>query len=1235
MDDLTCYIPTDRLHAMARGQTLPEFTHGAALFADISGFTSLTEQLVQELGPQRGPEEITRNINAVFESLITELDQYQGSVLIFGGDALTCWFDGDHGLRAVACALKMQTRMQAFAAMRSPSGKDISLGMKVAIAVGGVHRFLIGDPSLQLFDVLAGRTVDRLSQCEHHASRGEVVVDGETADLLGEAVHIRLWRADDEADQGNLPARYGVVSELRVDVVPNPWPDLPEGGLDREALRPWMLPPVYERLSSGGGEFLAEIRPALPMFLHFSGIDFDGDPNAHAKLDIFIRQVTRVLANYESSVLSVLMGDKGSHLYTAFGAPVAHEDEAARAAAAALELRAMTLKLGFIDEIRIGIGHGWLFAGASGGETRRTYVTMGSEVNLAARLMQAAGPGEILIANRVRASLGKVFVGADLTPIKVKGRADLIPVALLEGLHERQSIRLNEPRYALPMVGRAAELDLVKEKLELALTERGQVVGITGEAGVGKSRLVAEVIHLVNTHNLLIYGGECEAYGTNTNYLVWRKIWQNLFGIVASDSLEAQIQRLEQVLDEINPSLKPRIPLLGSVLNLAIPDNELTQAFEAKLRKTSLESLLSDCLRGLAGKNPLVFVLEDAHWLDDLSNELLTVLGRAIHNLPVLIVLSYRPPQMERLQRRPLAGLQHFTEISLGDFTPQESEQLIRLKLEQMTGSRENVPPALLGRITERAGGNPFYIEELLNYVRDQKLDPRDVHVLERVVLPDSLYSLILSRIDRISEGQKVTMKVASVIGRMFRAAWVWGYYPQVGDPRMTIRNLTTLYQADLTPVVPSEPEETYLFKHILTQEVAYESLPFNTRSRLHGLFGAFIERSYPDQIERYIDLLAFHYDNSDQPEKRRAYLKLAGEMAQTQYANSAALSYYERLMPLAEPSEKVDVSLKLGQVLVLVGRWNGAAETIHQALAQAEQLNQRRAVAESQMALGEIHRKQGRFGEALEWLKRARQECETQGYEAGMSQVLHYSGTLAANQGDFDQAKSYFEQSLAIRRALQDRPNIASSLNNLGNVAAQQGRLDEARGLHEEALSIRRELGDRYAIGASLSNLGMVAIDQENYSQARALLEEGLAAFREVGDPWRTANALNNLGSAVRLLGDYDAAGALYAESLKIDHELDDKWSMAYLLEDIACLAAGYQQSERAAKLTGAAFALRQAIGAPLSDAEQKKLDRILNPARVLVSDNDWAAARQAGERMNLAQAVDYAMEEFNSKEL
>ena len=1223
MDELSCYIPTDRLHAMVRSQSLPELAQGAALFADISGFTALTELLVQELGSQRGPEEITRNINAVFESLIAELDQYQGSVLIFGGDALTCWFDGDNGVRAVACALKMQARMKAFASIISPSGKNISLGMKVAISAGEVHRFLVGDPGLQLFDVLAGKTVDLLSQTEHHAERGEVVLDGETAKRLGESVRVGIWRTDDETRQ-----RYAVISDLLEEVSPCPWPELPEGSLDREAMRAWMLPPVYERLVSGGGEFLAELRPALPMFLHFSGINFDSDPYAQSKLDTFIRQVTRVLANYESSVLSVLMGDKGSHLYTAFGAPLAHEDEATRAASAALELRAMAQKLGFIDEIRIGIGQGWLFAGASGGETRRTYVTMGSEVNLAARLMQAAGPGEILIHNRVRVSLGEGFVGADLAPIKVKGRTDLIPVARLEGLHERSSIHLNEPRYALPMVGREAELNLIKEKLEAVVTGRGQVVGITGEAGVGKSRLLAEVVHLVNTRSLPLYGGECEAYGTNTNYLVWRKIWENLFGINPNDDLSTQVNHLEHVLEAISPALMPRLPLLGALLNLAIPDNELTQSFEAKLRKTSLESLLADCLRGISGSGPLVLVLEDAHWMDDLSNDLLTVLGRVIHNLPVLIILSYRPPQMEHLQRQALASLPHFTQITLGDFTPQESEQLIRLKLEQMTGSRENLPALLLQRITERAGGNPFYIEELLNYVRDQKLDPRNVNVLEHIVLPDSLYSLILSRIDRISEGQKVTMKVASVIGRMFRAAWVWGYYPQVGDPLITIHNLTTLYQADLTPVVPSEPEETYLFKHIMTQEVAYESLPFNTRTRLHGLFGAFIERSYPDQINRYLDLLAFHYDNSDQTEKRRKYLKLAGETAQAQYANSAAISYYERLMPLASQSEKVEVGRKLGQVLVLVGRWHDAAQTIQQALGLARQLDDRHSAAECQMALGEIDRKQGRFTEAHEWLEQARQECESLGYAAGMSQVLHYNGTLAANQGDFNQARAYFEQSLAVRRSIQDLPNIASSLNNLGNVAAQQGKLNEARVLHEEALSIRRELADRYAIGASLSNLGMVAIDQEDYNQARVLLEEALAAFREVGDPWRTANALNNLGSAVRMLGDYNRAGALYRESLKIDHELDDKWSMAYLLEDIACLTIACGQVDRAFNLVGAAAVLRQTIGAPLSEAEQKKLDSVLDTARALLSEGDRVQARLAGEKMTLNQAVELAMQ-------
>lgn len=1221
MDRLGSYVPFDRLDALARGDTLPDRTYGAALFADISGFTPLTEHLVTTLGPRRGAEELTHHLSRVYEALISELQPFRGSVIGFAGDAIWCWFNGDDGQCAIASALAMQRAMTAFSAVAISTGATVSLGMKTAVASGAARRFLVGDPDIQHVDVLAGTIMDRLAAAEHHARRGEVITDDQTLAALKGEVQLLETRGDESGEH-----HFGIIAGLKRQPELTPWPDQLSETLTPEQLRPWLLPPVYNRLQSGQGDFLAELRPISALFLHFSGIDYDGDDSAGDKLDAYVRQVQNILKRYEANLLQVTIGDKGSFLYSAFGAPLAHEDDAVRAASAAIDLLALTPNLDFIRDVQIGVTQGRTYTGALGSNIRRTYAVMGDDVNLAARLMQAATPGQILVSKTLRQAAGDDFVWEDLPDIRVKGKSEPIGVSALNGRARRRSMRLQMPNYALPMVGRETQLVQIEEKLSTALQGRGQIIGITAEAGMGKSRLVTEVVRLASERGLVGFDGECQSYGTNTRYLVWHNIWQGIFGLDPSMALDEQMQLLEAHLARIDTALLPRLPLLGPLLNITIPDNDLTRTLDGQLRKSSLESLLVDCLRSFANQQPLLLVLEDCHWIDPLSYELLEVIGRTIANLPALIVMAYRLPELELMQAPAGSRLPHFTEIRLSEFTSQEADQLIHLKLHQLYGAHVNVPEALVKRITERAEGNPFYVEELLNYLQDRGIDLHDVDAISALDLPNSLHSLILSRIDQLTESQKITLKLASVVGRLFRATMLWGAYTQLGEIERVKSDLDVLTRLELTQLDP-EPELTYLFKHIITQEVAYESLPFAMRASLHDQIAQYIERTYHSSLSQVLDLLAYHYGRSDNSPKKREYLLKAGEAAQATYANSAAIDYYQRVLALLPEAEQIGVMLRLGKVHDLLGNWDQAAELYQQALQAAARLGDRRAVAQCREAIGELFRKQGQYAEATRMLEKARAEFEQLGDKAGLGQTLHSAGTVAAQQGDYPAAKVLYDISLKLRRELDDQPKIADLLHNLAIVSRLEGNTTQARTLQEEALTIRSRLGDRRAIGLSLNNLGNVALDQGDYTEARARLEEAVMLQREVGDKYYIANALNNLGNVTRAQGDYDTTRKLYTESLLINRELGDGWQLAYVIEDIGGLAALQGQAERALKLVGAASALREEIGSPLSPAEQTKLEHTLEPARQALSEAMQEQAWAEGRALSLEEAIDYAL--------
>src|SRR5438552_2137127 len=353
------------------------------------------------------------------------------------------------------------------------------------------------------------------------------------------------------------------------------------------------------------------------------------------------------------------------------------------------------------------------------------------------------------------------------------------------------------------------------------------------------------------------------------------------------------------------------------------------------------------------------------------------------------------------------------------------------------------------------------------------------------------------------------------------------------------------------------QTEQTYIFKHVVTREVTYESMPFAFRSMLHERAGDFIEESAGEGIERNLDLLAHHYWHSENLERKREYLGRAGAAAQGSYANAAAIDYFERLAPLLSKGSRLDVLLKLGKVLEVVGNWHRAEQVDGEALALAESLDDGLRRAPCQAALAEVVRKQGRYGEALELLNRAARGFAAFGEDAGVARVLHLTGTVAAQRGDYDKAQASYKKSLQIRERIGDKAGMASLLSNLGVIAESRGDYEGSREFHQRSLVLRESVGDLWAISVSMANLGMIAALQKNFEEAREWFEKSMLLSRQVGDTWMVANCHNNLGNATRGLGDYAAARIHYADSLRTYRDYDDRWSLAFLLEDIGMLAA------------------------------------------------------------------------------
>ncbi|GAB4529587.1 MAG: adenylate/guanylate cyclase domain-containing protein [Anaerolineae bacterium] len=1152
---------------LAREQRLT----AVALFADVSGFTVISEALGKT--GRAGTEELTSLLNSYFDPMIDLIESYGGIVGKFGGDAMTVLFpytaatQADTVRRAVQCALEMQVNMQRYEALPTSVG-TYGLTMKAGLAMGTVLVTTVGEPNVRLEYIIAGEPLDLCADAEHHATKGEVVVHDDLLAYTGEIEIIE--RRDGFTRVGafaHTPSRNPLESFTSLS---------PE--LSTFLLR-YLHPRIAELVRTGYSDFMNEHRRVTVLFASFSGFDYDNDPQVGDKLKAYLGAVIRTANRYDGYVNKIDMGDKGSKYLILFGAPVTHENDDERALRCAYDLNHLPDAL-----VRIGVNTGYVYCGQVGSEKRKEYTVMGDAVNLSARLMQYAKPGEIVVSGFTNRLPANAFLFEDRDPIMVKGKSEPIPIRLLfEALHPT-SIEIPEVHYQIPMIGREGELNTALTLMDKTQNHQGQILGITAEAGMGKSRMAQEIMQHALMRGFSVHRGECLSYGTNSAYLVWQSIWRSLFKLDPTLPSYEQITRLRDQLIRIDPALVQRLPLVGDMLNLAIPDNELTEELEPRLRQGLLSSLLLTCMRWYARQSPLMLVVEDSHWIDDPSLVLLEFLGRNVRDLPVMIVQVYRPPVGQQAVQNPLVPFSHFTEISLTEFSPAEAEQLVQAKLEQLFVDVETIPTELMHRIQDRAQGNPFYIEELMNLIRERNIDPEDDEALQTLELPESLQSLIVSRIDYLMEQEKLTIKVASVIGRLFRASWLWGSYPEVGQPDAIKDQLQRLNGLEIVLEDRPEPELEYLFKHVLTQEVAYESLAYATRETLHDRIGTYIEKVFAENINSAIDVLAYHFGRSRNLEKQRVYFRLAGDAARREYNTKAALDLYARVRPLLAGDDLIDVLLSEGQVLQLIGQYEAADASYQAALALTQSGTAQHARA--QALYGGLLLFTQSPAEAERILVEARTTFEHLQEERGLEDVLKSLASAYAEQGNFADALHCAEDLLVLASAQQDPFSLSQAHLNLARNYINQGNLGDAFTHLQESLQIAEDSGHRYGVVAASSDLAGVYYFQGDFQGAMQGLIKALHVAQEIGFLQGIGLIAANMGELYRQEQNFVEALTCYSYSLEVSDELGNP-NIALQLGNISTVYMEQEYFDWSERLFALTIDLARILSNPISLCE------------------------------------------------
>jgi predicted ATPase/class 3 adenylate cyclase len=1145
-----------------------ERTDAVVLVIDVVGFTPMSEALTRS--GAYGTEELTGLLNGWFDTMVDLVSKYGGSVAEFAGDALTAVFWCDSGTRrsterrAVRCALDMQAEMAGFQTIVTRAG-TFWLAMKAGLAAGPLLSTVMGDPAIRLCYVLAGPALERATTAEHHARRGEVVVDR------------GLLEGGLSAEVMERRGRWSVVASVRerVSLVrPAPLDSIDEDTATR--LAPFFHPAIAERLRSGRRDLVNEHRKVTVAFVGLPELAAD-DSSSVAALQRCLAGAVRVIDRYDGHLRQVATGDKGNLLLAYFGAPVSHENDEERAVRCSLELLALPS-----GPFRAGVTTGFVYCGEVGSDARREYAVIGDSVNLAARLMQTAEPGQLLIDRPTHDQVRDTTVHDGLEPISVKGKTGRIDVWAVRAVHDRPRGGPAGPATPQPLVGRDGEVARSQALVVRALAGEGQVVCLTGEAGIGKSRLGAEVIRAAEGLGFAVYAGACRSHGATTSYLVWRPIWCDLLELDASLPIAEQEAQLAERIARRDGGSGQRAPLLGPVVNLPMPDSELTAPLDPQTRDELLRSLLLECLRDRAATAPLLLVLDDCHWIDPASHALLEFLGRHVADQPALILVIARRTVGGPSPLTSLSQLPHFTELRLAELASADAERLVGLRLRERYGADTVAAPDVVHRITDRGEGNPFYLEELVSYLHTRGIDPRDPRALAALELPDGLQRLVMARIDQLSEGEKATIKVASVIGRRCRARWISETYPAAGQPKEVAHHLERLNELELMPRRTAAPEPEYQFKHAITQEAAYQSLTFQMREALHERVGLFIERTYPDRLAQYVDVLAYHYGRTRRVDQQRRWFRAAGDAAKAAFANEAAVDYYERLLPLLPEDQTGEVLVELGAVWHLTGRWTEAERAYRRAMEVASRAGRRDVLAASQRELGALFRNTQSYAEAVSWLTRAADEFERLGDRQGLSKTLDRITFALYQQGAYDEALATARRHLVMATEAGDLAGMSIALNYTGLVRLNTGQTAAALTLLQQALDTATRAGDRRCLLYAAGNLGLAHWRYGDHKRAVACCHQALSVAQEMGDRQIAGVYIGNLGAVYRDQGDHIQATKCFVHALRIALELGDWTSVADQAACLAAMATAQGQDREAERLFAQAIALARLLDAP-----------------------------------------------------
>jgi len=1159
-----------------------------------------------------GAEEVTEVLGAVFAKLLGVAYGEDGSLLKFGGDALLLWFSGSgHAQRAATAAHGMRATLRSVGRLDTTAGK-VLLRMSVGVNTGSFHFFLVGESHREL--IVTGPAASRTVEMESRATAGEILVSRDTAAAL-------------PARSLGQPKGEGIL--LRS----GPPPTLSFGRDDAEVLITSIdvaqgIPvTLREHLVSGAAE--PEHRTATVAFVHFDGVDElieqRGVDVTAAGLHELIACVQSAAEDNGVTFLGTDIDHDGGKVILVAGAPNALGDDEGRML---LTLRSI-IDADTTVPVRIGVNKGPVFAGDIGPGYRRTYTVMGDAVNLAARVMSMAVPGQILATGTVLDASSVAFNTVALEPFMVKGKKD--PVHAFMVGHSTGSKPETVSR-EFPLIGRDAEMDAIRRALLELRGGHGSVIELVGHAGMGKTRLLSEFRAEAPDLPHLVSG--CEPYESSVAYLPIRRLLRLLLG--AGQDASGLAHRLREDVAHRAPELLPWLPLLAIVADAEVPMTPEVRDLGEEFRKAKLEEVTTDYL-ARSVTDPTIVVTEDVHWMDEGSADLLRAIAGRISELPWLVCVSRRDEEMGFV----LPEAPRCTSLRLTPLTEDALGSLIDVATEDAPFPRHQV-----AELSSRSGGNPLFLQELLHAARG-------AGTVEG--LPDSIEGMITAEIDRLPSRDRRILRYVSVLGMAFDVGLARALFDEQDDVDSGVWRRLGSFLED-------QGAGWYRFQHALMRDAAYEGLPYRRRKELHACVGNAILASTPDQAE----LLSLHFFLAGDDRLAWRYSVIAARRAESAYANVEASRFLRRAIDagrrLSDVTERDLSSLyeALGDVRERLGDYPGALTAYRSArrsmgdepvlvaqlllkeavvtsraggytqslrrtsqgrrvleTLQDVEANRKRARLSAWYA--QVRRRQGQRAEAIRWARRTIEEATASDEREALASAYRTLDLTNVELGRYEDV-THYPLALAIYEELGDLLESGTINNDLGAFAYYQGRWDDALGFYEQARTLWKRSGDMAAVAIISANVAEILSDRGQLDEAERMGREALRIWRGVGFKAAIAYGLNIVGRVTSRSGRYEEALELLEQARDLNHEIGDEPEELESDVRIAECRAMQGRAPEALELSTEALARSETLGGPATPQLQRvrgcalaQLGRLSEAREALEESVSGARGREA----------------------